>query len=84
MCSRSHTTEDCFQPMLVIARTTEEILAARVNKPTTLSPNLSILEQVKQSGMKLLLVIGVGCQIQALRAIKRQLGLEKLYVLRTP
>ncbi|MBE9209003.1 Coenzyme F420 hydrogenase/dehydrogenase, beta subunit C-terminal domain [Nostoc sp. LEGE 06077] len=78
-----NTKEDRFQPMPVIARTPEEILAARVNKPT-LSPNLSILEEVEKSGMKRLLVIGVGCQIQALRAVEKQLGLEKLYVLGTP
>ncbi|WP_017293958.1 Coenzyme F420 hydrogenase/dehydrogenase, beta subunit C-terminal domain [Geminocystis herdmanii] len=74
---------DRFQPKPIIATTTEEILGARVNKPT-LSPNLSILEQVERSGMKRLLVIGVGCQIQALRAVEKQLGLEKLYVLGTP
>lgn len=78
-----NTKEDRFQPMPVIARTAEEILAAKVNKPT-LSPNLSVLEQIEKSGMKRLLVIGVGCQIQALRAVEKQLGLEKLYVLGTP
>ena len=78
-----NTKEDRFQPMPVIARTAEEILAAKVNKPT-LSPKLSVLEQIEQSGMKRLLVIGVGCQIQALRAVEKQLGLEKLYVLGTP
>ena len=78
-----NTKEDRFQPMPIIARTPEEILAARVNKPT-LSPNLSVLEQVEKSGMKRLLVIGVGCQIQALRTVEKQLGLEKLYVLGTP
>lgn len=78
-----NTPEDRFQPLPIIARTPEEVLAARVNKPT-LSPNLSILEQVEKSGMKRLLAIGVGCQIQALRAVERQLGLEKLYVLGTP
>jgi 3,8-divinyl protochlorophyllide a 8-vinyl-reductase (ferredoxin) len=78
-----NTKEDRFQPMPVIARTPEEVLAARVNKPT-LSPNLSVLEQIEQSGMKRLLVIGVGCQIQALRAVEKELGLEKLYVLGTP
>ncbi|QDL11657.1 hypothetical protein DP113_30680 [Brasilonema octagenarum UFV-E1] len=78
-----NTKEDRFQPMPIIARTPEEILAARVNKPT-LSPNLSVLQQVEKSGMKRLLVIGVGCQIQALRAVEKQLGLEKLYVLGTP
>ncbi|MEM9164806.1 MAG: Coenzyme F420 hydrogenase/dehydrogenase, beta subunit C-terminal domain, partial [Cyanobacteria bacterium P01_F01_bin.4] len=78
-----NTEDDRFQPMPVIARTPEDILAARVNKPT-LSPNLSVLEQIEESGMKRLLVIGVGCQIQAMRAVQDQLGLEKLYVLGTP
>jgi coenzyme F420 hydrogenase subunit beta len=78
-----NTKDDRFKPMPVIARTAEEILAAKVNKPT-LSPNLSVLEQIEKSGMKRLLVIGVGCQIQALRAVEKQLGLEKLYVLGTP
>jgi coenzyme F420 hydrogenase subunit beta len=78
-----NSKEDRFQPVPIIATTTEEILAAKVNKPT-LSPNLSILEQVEQSGLKKLLVIGVGCQIQALRAVQDKLGLEKLYVLGTP
>ena len=78
-----NTKEDRFQPMPVIARTPEEVLAAKVNKPT-LSPNLSVLEQIEQSGLKRLLVIGVGCQIQALRAVEKELGLEKLYVLGTP
>ena len=78
-----NTKEDRFAPMPIIARTPEDILKARVNKPT-LSPNLSVLEQIEQSGMKKLLVIGVGCQIQALRAVEKQLGLEKLYVLGTP
>ena len=78
-----NTKDDRFQPMPVIARTSEEVLAARVNKPT-LSPNLSILEQIEQSNLKRLLVIGVGCQIQALRSVEKELGLEKLYVLGTP
>ena len=78
-----NTAEDRFGPQPVIARTREEILAARVNKPT-LSPNLSVLEEIERSHMKRLLVIGVGCQIQALRAVEKQLGLEKLYVLGTP
>ncbi|MBO0347929.1 Coenzyme F420 hydrogenase/dehydrogenase, beta subunit C-terminal domain [Phormidium pseudopriestleyi FRX01] len=78
-----NTPEDRFGPMPILARTKEEVLAAKVNKPT-LSPNLSVLEQVEKSGMKRLLVIGVGCQIQALRAVQKELGLEKLYVLGTP
>jgi coenzyme F420-reducing hydrogenase beta subunit len=82
VCVKS-TPEDRFQPMPILARTPEEVLAARVNKPT-LSPNLSVLEQIESSGLNRLLVIGVGCQIQALRAVEQKLGLEKLYVLGTP
>jgi 3,8-divinyl protochlorophyllide a 8-vinyl-reductase (ferredoxin) len=78
-----NTPEDRFTPMPIIARTRAEILAAKVNKPT-LSPNLSILEQIAEAGLKKLLVIGVGCQIQALRAVEKELGLEQLYVLGTP
>jgi hypothetical protein len=33
--------------------------------------------------VKRLLFIGVGCQVQALRAVERHLGLDKLYVLGT-
>ncbi len=78
-----NAADDRFTPQPIIARTPEEVLAAKVNKPT-LSPNLSVLEQVERSGMKRLLAIGVGCQIQALREVERHLGLEKLYVLGTP
>ena len=69
--------------MPVLARTPEEVLAARVNKPT-LSNNLSVLEQLPGSGIKRLLAIGVGCRIQALRAVQDTLPLDALYVLGLP
>ena len=75
--------DDRFTPMPVLARTPEEVLAARVNKPT-LSNNLSVLEQLPGSGIKRLLAIGVGCQVQALRAVQDTLPLEALYVLGLP
>ena len=43
--------------MPVLARTPEEVMAARVNKPT-LSNTLSVLEQLPGSGIKRLLAIG--------------------------
>ena len=82
VCVQS-SPDDRFTPVPVIATTREAILAAKVNKPT-LSPNLNILDLVEKSGLKKLLVIGVGCQIQALRAVQDKIGLEKLYVLGTP
>ena len=75
--------EDRFTPVPILARTPEEVLAARVNKPT-LSPNLEVLEQLPGSGIERLLAIGVGCQIQALRAVQNTLPLQKLYVLGMP
>lgn len=75
--------DDRFTPVPVLARTPEEVLAARVNKPT-LSPNLEVLEQLPGSGIRRLLAIGVGCQIQALRAVQDTLPLEQLYVLGMP
>jgi coenzyme F420-reducing hydrogenase beta subunit len=79
-----HQSEhDRFTPVPVLARTPEQVLAARVNKPT-LSPNLEVLEQLPGSGIERLLAIGVGCQIQALRAVQPSLPLKQLYVLGMP
>ena len=74
---------DRFTPVPVLARTPEQVLAARVNKPT-LSPNLEVLEQLPGSGIRNLLAIGVGCQVQALRAVEATLPLDNLYVLGLP
>ncbi len=74
---------DRFTPVPRLARTPEEVLSARVNKPT-LSPNLEMLEQLPGSGIRRLLAIGVGCQIQALRAVQPTLPLDQLYVLGLP
>jgi coenzyme F420 hydrogenase subunit beta len=79
----SQSAEDRFTPQPILARTPEEVLSARVNKPT-LSPNLSVLEEIEKAKLKTVLAIGVGCQIQALRAVQDKIGLEKLYVLGTP
>lgn len=75
--------EDRFTPLPRLARTPQEVLEARVNKPT-LSPNLEVLEQLPGSGIERLLAIGVGCQVQALRAVQATLPLEQLYVLGLP
>jgi 3,8-divinyl protochlorophyllide a 8-vinyl-reductase (ferredoxin) len=75
--------EDRFTPVPRLARTPQEVLEARVNKPT-LSPNLEVLEQLPGSGIKRLLAIGVGCQVQALRAVQATLPIDQLYVLGLP
>ncbi|XP_072995353.1 7-hydroxymethyl chlorophyll a reductase, chloroplastic isoform X2 [Typha latifolia] len=74
--------EDRLAPRPVLARTPDEVLAAKGVKPT-LSPNLDTLALVEAAGVKRLLFCGVGCQVQALRSIEKYLGLDKLYVLGT-
>ncbi|RZC88657.1 hypothetical protein C5167_016518 [Papaver somniferum] len=74
--------EDRFTPRPVLARTPEEVLAAKGVKPT-LSPNLNTLALVEAAGVNRLLFCGVGCQVQALRSVEQHLNLEELYVLGT-
>ncbi|KAG2585847.1 7-hydroxymethyl chlorophyll a reductase, chloroplastic [Panicum virgatum] len=73
---------DRLAPRPVLARTPDEVIAAKGVKPT-LSPNLNMLALVEAAGVKRLLFCGVGCQVQALRSVEKYLGLEKLYVLGT-
>lgn len=60
----SHHHPARFAPRPVVARTPEDIIAARGVKPT-LSPNLSVLATVEALApdVKRLLFIGVGCQV---------------------
>ena len=48
------------------------------------APLLSLLEPAIQQGVKRLAVIGIPCQVYALRALEKELGLEQLYVIGTP
>jgi coenzyme F420 hydrogenase subunit beta len=48
------------------------------------APLLALLEPARQKGYTRLAVIGIPCQIYALRSIERELGLERLYVIGTP
>ena len=52
----------------MVARSKEDILAARGVKPT-LSPNLNTLATVEALGVKRLLFIGVGCQARLCPAV---------------
>ncbi|KAK9288510.1 hypothetical protein L1049_016969 [Liquidambar formosana] len=72
--------EDRFTPRPVLARTPDEVLAAKGVKPT-LSPNLNTLALVEAAGVKRLLFCG--CGLPTLRSVEQHLNLEKLYVLGT-
>jgi coenzyme F420 hydrogenase subunit beta len=48
------------------------------------APLLSLLEPAIAAGHQRLAVIGIPCQVYALRALERELGFERLYVIGTP
>ncbi|WP_436399545.1 Coenzyme F420 hydrogenase/dehydrogenase, beta subunit C-terminal domain [Roseobacter sp. S98] len=48
------------------------------------APLLALLEDAQKRGFTRLAVIGIPCQIYALRRLEAQLGLEALYVIGTP
>lgn len=72
-----------FAPEPFLARTPAEVIGSAGNKPC-LSPGLSLIDQVRASGVRRLAVIGVGCQVHALRAAQAELGLDELYVIGIP
>ncbi|KAL7533588.1 hypothetical protein ACHAXR_005331 [Thalassiosira sp. AJA248-18] len=70
-------------PEPILARTVDEVLRGRGVKPA-LAPSLRILDELKNSpDIKKLLFCGVGCAVQAFRAIQHELPLEEVYVLGT-
>lgn len=48
------------------------------------APLLSLLEPAVQQGHRRLAVIGIPCQVYALRALQQEWGLDQLYVIGTP
>ncbi|MFD2113168.1 Coenzyme F420 hydrogenase/dehydrogenase, beta subunit C-terminal domain [Thiorhodococcus fuscus] len=72
-----------FKAEPILARTPEEVLATAGNKPC-LSPNLNLIDQIRDQGITRLAFIGTSCQVHSLRAIEAELGLEKLYVIGIP
>jgi coenzyme F420 hydrogenase subunit beta len=48
------------------------------------APLLALIEPALARGYKRLAVIGIPCQVYALRALEKELGLERLYVIGTP
>jgi len=48
------------------------------------APLLALLEPAAAAGHRRLAVIGIPCQVHALRAIEAELGLERLYIIGTP
>lgn len=78
---------DWATPKPLLARTVEDVRRGRGVKPS-LAPTLSILDEIKTANITSLLVCGVGCAVQALRAVESQIrkdnpSLLEIFVLGT-
>jgi coenzyme F420 hydrogenase subunit beta len=74
---------DAWRPVPVLVTKAEGMARCRGMR-MGYAPLLALLEPARDKGYKRLAVIGIPCQVYALRAIEEQLGFERLYVIGTP
>jgi len=75
--------EDMWRPVPVLVTRAEGMAGCRGMR-MGYAPLLALLEPARDKGYKRLAVIGIPCQVYALRALERELGFERLYVIGTP
>jgi len=75
--------DDRWKPLPVIV-TDPDALAQCRGMRMGYAPLLALLEPARAAGHKRLAIIGIPCQIYALRALEAELGFERLYVIGTP
>ena len=75
--------KDRWRPVPVIVTRPEGIAYCRGMR-MGYAPLLALLEPARARGFTKLAVIGIPCQVYALRAIEAELNLERLYVIGTP
>ncbi|MEJ6396820.1 Coenzyme F420 hydrogenase/dehydrogenase, beta subunit C-terminal domain [Yoonia sp. 208BN28-4] len=74
---------DRWKPMPAIITDAADMAQARGMR-MGYAPLLALLEPAKAAGHKRIAVIGIPCQIYALRALEASLGFERIYVIGTP
>ncbi len=75
--------DDRWRPVPVLVTRPEGMAACRGMR-MGYAPLLSLLEPAAALGLRRLAVIGIPCQVHALRALEETLGLERLYVVGIP
>ncbi len=74
---------DRWKPMPVLITDPDDMQRCRGMR-MGYAPLLQLLEPARDAGHKRLAIIGIPCQVHALRALERELGFERLYVIGTP
>lgn len=75
--------DDKWRPVPVLVTRAEGMAGCRGMR-MGYAPLLALLEPARAAGYRRLAVIGIPCQVYALRALERELGFERLYVIGTP
>jgi len=75
--------EDAWRPVPVLVTRPEDMASVRGMR-MGYAPLLALLEPARERGYTRLAVIGIPCQVYALRALEKELGFERLYVIGTP
>lgn len=74
---------DAWRPMPVLIKKKEDLALCRGMR-MGYAPLLALLEPARDQGIKRLAVIGIPCQVYALRSLEEEFGFEKLFVIGTP
>ena len=74
---------DRWRPMPVLVTSAADMAKCRGMR-MGYAPLLALLEPARARGFRRLAVIGIPCQVYALRALEAELGFERLYVVGTP
>jgi coenzyme F420 hydrogenase subunit beta len=75
--------EDRWKPMPVLVTEASGMAQVRGMRMGH-APLLALLEPARAMGHRRLAIIGIPCQVHALRALEAELGFEKIYVIGTP
>jgi coenzyme F420 hydrogenase subunit beta len=75
--------DDRWRPMPVLVTEPGGMAACRGMR-MGYAPLLSLLEPAREQGFRRIAVIGIPCQVHALRALEDELGFERIYVIGTP
>ncbi len=75
--------EDRWRPVPVLVTRPQDMAGCRGMR-MGYAPLLALLEPAKAAGYRRLAVIGIPCQVYALRALEEELGFDRLYVVGTP
>lgn len=75
--------EDRWRPNPVLITRAEDMAGVRGMR-MGYAPLLALLEPARAAGHKRIALIGIPCQVHALRALEAELGFERIYVIGTP